>query len=178
VEFGTIALERNIAVHALDFGLGEITEAVFFDVFAGKVGRDTAAVAAGLDTDLLAAERTEHGVDLAAGVGEAVLHGDRQRTADGIQAEHRVAANDGDIADGIGRDDVQIDRIAERLVDAHAVLIDRKALCAAADGRGIKSSIRDVGAEAAAADVGDDDARHLLLDGLLNLPRTFGADLF
>ena len=50
------------------------------------------------------------------------------RAADGVEAEHRIGADDGDAVDGVVGQEVPVDDVAEGLVDAHAVLIDGEAL--------------------------------------------------
>ena len=63
------------------------------------------------------------------GIGEAVLAADVDRTAERIQAEHRVGAgNDRHRRDQLLRNQVPVDAVAKHFVDAHAIEIDRHAL--------------------------------------------------
>ena len=55
--------------------------------------------------------------------------------------------------------EVEIDDVAERFVDAHAVLIDGHALRDAIDRRSFKAAILDIRLEAVALNVADGDAR-------------------
>ena len=64
-----------------------------------------------------------------------------------------------DAVDGIGRQEVPVDGVAERLVDAHAVLIDGEALRQAVDRRSLKAAVLDAGLELVALQVVDHDRR-------------------
>ena len=50
------------------------------------------------------------------------------RAADGVQAEDGVIAHDRQIIDGVGGQELPIDRVAPHLIDADAVLINGEAL--------------------------------------------------
>src|ERR1043165_2201235 len=82
--------------------------------------------------------------------GEAVLHLETDCAAERIETKHRVVRLDVGAADGVGRDEIEVHRVAERLVDAHAIHVDRKALRLARHRRGDKSAIADVRLEAVA----------------------------
>src|SRR5262245_7934111 len=104
------------------------------DCIGRKIGRKGAVLSAGLRAHSTPPEGAENGFDLLAGVGEAVLHLDGDRTAERVEAEDRIARVDVQAVDRPFRDEVPVDRIAEGFVDAHAVLIDRYTL-RRADGR-------------------------------------------
>src|SRR5262249_45622637 len=71
---------------------------------------------------------------------KAVLHLDRDCAAQGVKPVGRVAWHYIQTGDGILRDEVPIHGVADHFIDAHAVLIDRKALRRADRGRGHKAA--------------------------------------
>ena len=73
-------------------------------------------------------ERSARKLDLAAVVGEAVLELHVHRAAERVQAEHRVRAFQIDLVDRQIGDQVQIDGVAERLIEADAVDVDGETL--------------------------------------------------
>ena len=111
-------------------------------------------------------ERAEAAVDLGALEVEAVAHDDADRAADGVEAEDRIGADDGDAGDGVVGQEVPVDDVAERLVDAHAVLIDGEALRHAVDGRGFEAAVLQIALKHVALRVAEDDARHSVLQHL------------
>ena len=145
---------------------GEVAVAVVVDAFERHEAAPDAAVAADRERALVAAERAAAHVELGALVVEAVAHDDRHRAADRVETEHRVGADDGHAVDGVVGQEVPVDDVAERLVDAHAVLIDGEALRHAVDGRGLKAAVLQVALEHVALRVLEDDARHRLLQHL------------
>ena len=66
-----------------------------------------------------ASERAAHRVDLGALIVEAVLHLHVDRSAQRVEAEGGIVGHDGDRPDRSGRDQVPVDGVAERFVDAH-----------------------------------------------------------
>src|SRR5690606_30296243 len=118
-----------------------------------------------------------HDVDLAALIAETILHQNTDGTAERVQAEGRVVADDGHGRDGIARQYVPVHRIAEGFVNAYAVLIDGETLRATADRRPVEAAEGDLGAHGIAGRVGDDDARHLLLQRLLDRSRALALNL-
>ena len=75
----------------------------------------------------------------------AALRVDRDRAAQRVQPERRVrAGNQLDAGDRRLRDQVPVDAVAERLVDAHAVEEDRDALRRAEQRRGAEAAHVDV----------------------------------
>src|SRR5687768_12514289 len=91
------------------------------------------------------AERTGAEADMAGWRLEAVARLDRQRAAEGIQAEERVrTGNQVDAGDRERWQRVPIDRVAERLVDAHAVLIHGKSLRGTEQRRRRKASKHEI----------------------------------
>ena len=72
---------------------------------------------------------------------------------------------------------VPVHHVAEGLIDAHAVLVDGEALRAPANRRRIEAAVGQLRAQRIARGVGNDDARHLLLQRLLDRPRAFPLDI-
>ena len=177
MNFRKAALEADVAVEALDLAVREIRGSRRPRSIAGDIDAGVAARSAGLNADLATPERAAHDVDLAALVAEAVLHQDADRAAQCVQAERRVVADDRHGGDGVARDDVPVHRVAEGFVDAHAVLVDGEALRAPADRRRVEAAVGDFRAHRVAGGVGDDDARHLLLQRLLDRRRAFALDV-
>ena len=93
-------------------------------------------------------------------VGEAVFHLERQRTADGVEPVDRIAWHQRHAADRGFRDEVPIDEIAEHLVDAYAVLINRETLRRADDRGGDKAAIIEVALKLVAGLIAERDARY------------------
>ena len=61
-------------------------------------------------------------------IGEAVLQLNVQRAAERVQAEHRVRSLQVHLVDRHVRQQIEIHRVAERLVEADAVDVNREAL--------------------------------------------------
>src|ERR1700679_1559880 len=78
---------------------------------------------------------------------ESIFHGDRDRAAKRIQAEQWIGADNVDAVDGDIRKQIPIDGVAERFVDAHAVLVNRQTLRGAQNGRGLEAPIQNIGLE-------------------------------
>ena len=96
---------------------------------AGDEPVPVAGHAALLDLQAAPPERAARQLHRAARVLAAALGVDRQRATQGVQAEQGVRARDElDARDGRLRQQVPVHHVAERLVDAHAVLEHRQAL--------------------------------------------------
>jgi hypothetical protein len=109
-----------------------------------RVDRQAAILYAGLHT---AREPTVHAaqpIDLSAMVVEAVFHIDRNRAANGVEAEHRVVGLQGEFVDGDFREERPIDDVAIGFVDANAVLIDGDALRGAGHRRRHKAAVVEI----------------------------------
>ena len=76
------------------------------------------------------------------------------------------------------RDEIPIHRVAERLVDAHTVLIDRHALRGADGGRGLKAAILHVRLERVDCGVVDEHARDLPHQGVRHALRFGRLEVF
>jgi hypothetical protein len=75
-----------------------------------------------------ASERAAHRVDLGALIVEAILHLHVDGPAQRIETERGIVGHHGDRPDRGGRNQIPVDGVAERFVDAHAVLVNRKSL--------------------------------------------------
>ena len=95
-------------------------------------------------------------------IGEAILHLDRQCAAGRIEAEQRVVRHQGHARDRHLRDQVPIHDVAERFVDAVAVLIDGDPLRCARHRRGGKAAIVEIALELVAGLVTQGDKRQIL----------------
>jgi hypothetical protein len=110
-------------------------------------------------------------------ITETVLHQDVDSAAERVEAERGIVGHDGDRPDGSGRDQVPVDGVAERFVDAHAVLVDRQPLGRAGDGRSDKPAELDVRLKWIAGRVADEDSRYLLLQRIRDVQRPGTLDL-
>ena len=104
--------------------------------------------------ELQAAVDPAVGADLEIGLdaleGEAVLHLETDRAAERVQSEHRIVGLEVGAVDRVARDEVEVDRVAERLVEADAVHVDGEPLRLARHRRGDEAAIADVGLETVA----------------------------
>ncbi len=122
-------------------------------------------------------ERAAHGVDFGAVIGEAVLHLHVDRPAQRVEAEGGIVGHHGDRSDRGGRNQVPVDGVAERFVDAHAVLVHREPLRRAGDGGCDEAAKLHVGLEGIAGNFIDDDARHVFLQRIADVQRSRLLDL-
>ena len=80
-------------------------------------------------------------------IGEAVLHFDADRAADGIQAEDRIVGHQRHPVDRHFRDKIPVDDVPIGLVDAHAILIDGNPLRGSGHRRGDEAAVVEVALE-------------------------------
>ncbi|MBA7666427.1 hypothetical protein ES703_74508 [subsurface metagenome] len=177
MKFAGIALVPDIAVEATDIRGRKIAESVVVQSFQRAVDGEVIDLLAPLRRTLDAAERAAHGVDLCAAIGETVLHQHVDGAAERIEAEGGIVGNHGDRADRRSRNQIPVDGVAERLVDADAVLVDGEPLRRAGNGRGDKAAKLHVRLKRITRGVADDDARHLLLQGVGDVQRVGALDL-
>jgi hypothetical protein len=104
----------------------------------------------------------DHRLGFLALVGEAVLHLDGEGAADGVETKDRAVGHEREAADRHFRDEVPVDDVAIGLVDAHAVLVDRKSLRRSRHRRGDKTAVVDVALELIAGLIADENARKVL----------------
>ena len=67
-----------------------------------------------------------------------------QRSAQGVETEHRIGAFDSNRAHRSVRDQVPVYGVAESHIEAHAVHVHCEALGVAHQGRGVETAVRDV----------------------------------
>ena len=143
------------------------------------VDADVADLLAVLEGCGEASERASRTAHLGTVIGEAVLKLHRDRAAERVQPEGRIGTLDGDAIDGDVRDEIPVDRVAEGLVEARPVQIDREPLRIAAQRRGLIAAIEHVRLERIVLRVVEGDAADALLEGAqdarLSRPRHLGA---
>src|SRR5262245_60255733 len=102
--------------------------AVFAGALCRHVDADIALLGTVLHAALQAAERADLSVGLEALPGEPVLHREIDGPTERVEAKHRVVGPEVRSVDRVGRDEIPVDGVAERFVDAHAIHVDREAL--------------------------------------------------
>ena len=157
MNFGAIAAIAYVAVEAAHGRAREIARAFFANALEREIAGPVSALDAVLNRTLSAQATTEARIDLETLPGETVLHVEHDGAAERIETEDRICAEDRRAIDRDRGDEIPVDAVAPRLVDAHAVLIDRETLRRADDGRGRKAAIVDLRLEWIAGDV---DRRH------------------
>ncbi|EWS60646.1 hypothetical protein Y694_01594 [Methylibium sp. T29-B] len=106
-----------------------VAPAVLAKAGVGHEAAQRVVIATGAQLDLPAAPGTGQQLTLDAGRGEAVLAAHRDRAAQGVQPEQRVAAGEQvEALDRVERDQVPVHHVAEGLVHPHAVEEHRQAL--------------------------------------------------
>ncbi len=111
------------------FRLGIIAPSVFLEVIDVRVIAERLAMPAVLQRADGATERSAVHLRGRALIVEAVLHLERKRAAERVQAEHGIrSAEHLHAANRRDRNQIPVDRIAKRLVDAHTVLINGESL--------------------------------------------------
>src|SRR5215831_18828942 len=126
MKFGLIAAGSEVGVHAPQRRWRVDAPAGIVDRIGREIAGQVADFAAGFDgcAHPTIGAAAHFGID--AVVREAVLHLERKRTANRVEAENWIAGIKGKLTDGILWDEIPIDDVAEDLVDAHSVLIDGK----------------------------------------------------
>ncbi|GJE46777.1 hypothetical protein AEGHOMDF_5985 [Methylobacterium soli] len=146
VELGIGRAIAEVAVDAAERARALIAPAAVVQPVAREVDAPGADHLAVLERARGAGVRAAERGDLGALPGEAVLHLDVDGAAERVEAEDRIARHDVDAVDRDLRDQIQVDGVAEGLVDAHAVLVDRQTLRHAGHRRGLEAAIVDVDA--------------------------------
>ncbi len=141
-----------------------LAPAILVERAPADIAREGAGLHAVFDDAVAPAERAARRLRASALEIEAVLHFHRQGAAERVEAEYGIVADQIDPVHGKVRHQVPVDGVAERLVDAHAVLIDREALRRALDRRGVEAAILDVRLKRAVLNVIDVDAGHALAE--------------
>ena len=128
---------------------------------AQTLRREIGGVVADLDAVLRVsgepAERAALNLAFEALIGEAVFHLQIDRPAQRIEAEHRIVGPQIGAVDGVGRDQIPVDRVAERLVEADAAHVNRDALRRALHRRRKEAAIAELLRGAVAVGIGQRD---------------------
>ena len=177
MKFAGVVPVADIAVEAADGRSREITKPAIVQALEGAVDGKIIHLLAPLGRALDAAKRTAHGVDLGAMIVEAILHLHVDRPAQRIETEGRIVGHHGDGAYRGGWDQIPVDGVAERLVDANPVLVDRQPLRRSGHGRCDEAAKLHVRLKRIAGDLVDNDARHLLLQRIGDIQRTGARNL-
>ena len=177
MEFAAVRPVADVPVETADRRFRKIAESAVAQSLQRAIDGKIVDLLAPLRRTLDTAERTAHGVDFGALIIETVLHQYVNRAAQGIEAERGIVGHDRDRPDRRRRDQVPVDGVAERFVDAHPVLVDRESLGSTGDGRCDKAAKLDVRLKWIAGRVADDDARHLLLQRIRDVERAGPRDL-
>ena len=115
--------------------------------------------------------------DLAAVIGETVFHVDDDGAAQRVEPIDRIGADDRDAVDGDVGNQVPVQRVAESLVDAHAVLIDGKTFRRAQHGRRLEAAEQNVGLKRVVEIVIDVDAAELIVERRNGARRAFAREV-
>ena len=105
-------------------------------------------------------------------IGEAVFHRETERAAERVQSEDRVIGVDVGVIDRDGQDKIEVDAIAEGLVDAHAILIDREPFRGSRNAGGVKATVEEVRRKVRAVHV-DADRRGNMIRQRISHSRRF-----
>ena len=177
VKFAAIGPVADIAIEAPDRRFRKIAVSVVAHSFQRTIDGKIVDLLAILRRTLDASERAAHRVDFGALIVEAILHLHVDGSAQRIEAERGIIGHDGDRPDRSGRDQVPIDGVAERFVDAHPVLVNRQSLRSTGDRRRNETSKLYVRHKWISGRVADDEARHVLLQGVRDVQRVGARDL-
>ena len=177
VKFGLIVLDADVAIEAPNVRCLEISKSVVMQSFERAVDGVIVDLLAPLRRTLDAPERSAHGIDFGAVIAEAILHLHVDGAAERVQPESGIVGHHGDRFDRGGRDQIPVDGVAERLVDAHAVLVDGEPLRRARNRRSDEAAKLHIGREGIAANFVDGDARHVFHQRIADVERARLLDL-
>src|SRR5258708_21507273 len=113
-----------------------------------------------LDRSLPAAEGAEQAFALGSGIGETVLHLDDGRATQRVQAENRIRSFERQPIDGDIGNQIPIERIAEGLVEPHAIGENGEALGVARKRRSLKPAVEQAGLKRIVLRVGKGNSRY------------------
>ncbi len=159
-----VSMEAQIQIVLPDPILREMTPAAFLEGVDRRIGAEGAVVDTVLGLSLALIERAAGYRGVESLIGEAVLHRHCRGAAQSIQPEHRCRAQYVDPVDGDIRNEVPIDRVAESLVDTHAVLVDRHALRRTEHRRRLEATKQQVGLEGVRERIVEIDGADLLIE--------------
>ena len=159
-----VVLIGQVAVGLAQGGRRLVAETVVVQAADRRVDAEVTVFGAEFGIAVHIAERAAADLGVHALEGQAILHPQRDRAAERVQAEHGVVALHRERLQGEGRDEVPVDVVAEGFVQPHPVLIDGDALRHARDRRGLEAVIDEVRLELAALFVGQADVGQLGAD--------------
>ena len=152
----------EVQIQAPDVGRGLVAPAVVTETLARHVDGDVALLRPVLQPAADAPEGAAQRVGFESVVGEAVLELKAHGSTERVEAEHRVVRPDVGALDGVGRDEVPVDRVAECFVEADAVHVDRQPLRPALERGGGEATVLDLLHRAIAVRIGKGDAGNAL----------------
>ena len=178
VDVVALGLVADLAEELRDPARVVLGPAVVLGDVAGDVVVPGARHASLLDLQGEAAERPARELDRATGKLAPALRVDREGAAQRVEPEQRVRAGDElDAGDRRLRQQIPVDDIAERLVDAHAVLEHRQPLGHADEGRGREPAEADVGLVGISLGGIDGDAGRVVLEEFREASRSLLAEV-
>ena len=139
-----VAPPADIAVELPQIGPVELPPTVAVHQIGRDIGGRVTALQAVFESTADGAERPAMHLGRPALPGKAVLQLDRQRAAQGIQPEHRVRSLQVQFVDRDVRQQVPIHRIGERLIETHAVHVNRQPLGVAVQRGRRKPAINEI----------------------------------
>ncbi len=161
--FAVLAAPAEVAVEIAQLGGLHVAPAALLQTVGRGIGGDPAALDAVLEFALIFCERAAEEVNLAALIGEAVLHLHRKRAAQRVQPEDRVRADEVHPVDRQIRDQVPVHRFAERLVEARAVQVNREPLRVALQRRRLEPVVEQARLKRVAGGRVERDPRNLFV---------------
>ena len=123
-------MPTELAEHLIDPSGGEIAPAVLREEVAGQIPMQPARAAAAMlelhgPAHITAVDRADRG----AGVGAAILGLNRERAAQRVEAEQRIRTrHQRGRSDRHARNEIPAHHIAKRLIQPHAIHVDRQTL--------------------------------------------------
>ena len=162
VGFGGTAAIRELAEELSGFGRRTVTPAILLEIVGRHIPAERPGLAAVFQLDAAAPEAAAGQFGTGAGIGKAVLGTNRQSTAEGVEAEHRIRTGHQVDAGNcrIGQQ-FPVHRVTEGFIDAHAVNINRQPLRRTEQGRGGETAVVEIGLKRIALDLVEIDAGQL-----------------
>ena len=163
MQFGGIPAPADVTIELPNVGGVGLPPTIGVQTIGGDVSRGVAAPDAILERAADGPERPGMRLGRRTVPGETILHLDRQRPAERIEAEDGVGTLEIHFVDGDIGQQVPVHRVAERLVEPHPVQIDGQSLRIAIErGRG-KPAIDQVRLKLIALRVVQRHTRHRVL---------------
>src|SRR5271155_1283640 len=131
----------EVGIEIVDFRGLQVAPAALLESVPGDVEGGAAVLLAVLELALALAEGAAGQVGLETVVAETVLQHHVERATERIETVDWVRADDVDAVDGDIWNNIPVDRVAERLVEAHSVEVNRKTLGNALQRRGLEAVI-------------------------------------